>query len=52
LFMVLVAMGVAWWSDHRALTKRLNEAKERIQFLETSRVFDPISLPYVKLQTR
>jgi hypothetical protein len=46
LFTALVAMAIAWWLDHRELRKSLDEARKRIQFLETSTYFDdPRTLP-------
>ena len=40
LLLAVIAMAMGWWCDHRNLTRRLEEARSRIQFLETSQYFD------------
>ena len=40
LLTALVALAIGWWRDHVNLTRQLDEAKRKIQFLETSHYFD------------
>lgn len=39
---LVVAMVAGWWIDRSALQEQVDDAQRRIQFLETSRYFDPI----------
>jgi hypothetical protein len=38
--MAIIAMALAWWLDHRALSEKLRAAEKRAQFRETLRIFD------------
>lgn len=45
LVVSMVALAIAWWIDHQRLSERLRKEKSRVQFLETSRMFDAPSSP-------
>jgi hypothetical protein len=38
---VVVALAVGWWLDRTKLQDQVDDARSRIQFLETSKFFDP-----------
>ena len=40
LLNVVIAVMIAWWMDHTRLQRQFDDAKRRIQFLETSQYFD------------
>jgi len=40
MVIAMVAMAIGWWCDRQRLQSQLDDAKRRIQFLETSSFFD------------
>ena len=37
MLIALVAMAIGWWCDHQRWQSQLDDAKRRIQFLETEK---------------
>lgn len=40
LVIALIALAIGWWSDHYRLSEQLRKERMRVQFLETSRIYD------------
>jgi len=50
LMILIVGLAIGWWCDHQRLQTQLNDARRRIQDLETAPYFDV--MPQIQMQPR